>query len=88
MLFTAKTSVEEQVMIAEPTRVFRLGGRIRIKAGPLAAFTGRVEGINQSKSMLKVAVDIFGRRTAVKVNFREAEKLQFEPPDPPLTSRN
>jgi transcriptional antiterminator NusG len=75
-------------MIPEPNRVFRLGDRVRIKAGPFAAFTGKIEGINQLKSMLKVTVDIFGRRTAVKVNFREAEKLQFEPPEPPLTSRN
>jgi transcriptional antiterminator NusG len=75
-------------MHSEPKLVFRLGDRIRIKAGPFASLTGKMEGINQSKSMLKVDVDIFGRRTAVKVSFREAEKLQFDPPEPPLTSRN
>jgi transcriptional antiterminator NusG len=75
-------------MHSEPKLVFRLGDRIRIKAGPFASFTGKIEGINQSKSMLKMDVDIFGRRTAVKVSFREAEKLQFDPPEPPLTSRN
>lgn len=82
------TSIEEPFMIPEPNRVFRLGDRVRIKAGPFASFTGRIEGINQSKSLLKVAVEIFGRRSAVAVNFQEAEKLQFEPPEPPLTGLN
>jgi len=57
---------------------------VRIKAGPFAAFSGKVEGINQSKSLLKVAVEIFGRVTPVKVSFSEAEKLEFRRP---LSSR-
>jgi len=54
--------------------------RSRIKAGPFQAFTGKVEGINQAKSLLKVKVDIFGRVTPVKVIFPEAEKLEFQRP--------
>jgi transcriptional antiterminator NusG len=61
--------------------VFRVGDRVRIKTGPFAAFTGKVEGINQSKSLLKVMVDVFGRVTPLKVNFRDAEKFVFEKPD-------
>ena len=63
--------------------IYRLGDMVRIKSGPFAAFTGRIEGINQAKSLLKVKVDIFGRVTPVKVGFSEAEKLEFEPPLPP-----
>jgi transcriptional antiterminator NusG len=69
-------------------QVYRLGDRVRIRTGPFAAFTGRVEGINQAKSLLKVAVDIFGRLTPVKVNFSDAEKLEFEPPLPPQSNLN
>jgi len=60
--------------------VFRLGDMVRIKAGPFAAFTGKVEGINQSKFLLKVKVEIFGRVTPIKVNFSEVEKLEFQHP--------
>ncbi len=56
-------------------RVFRLGDVVRIKAGPFAAFTGRIEGINQSKALLKVMVEIFGRTTPVKLRFSEVEQV-------------
>jgi transcriptional antiterminator NusG len=68
--------------------IYRLGDVVRIKAGPFAAFTGKVEGINQSKSLLKVKVDIFGRVTPVKVNFSEAEKLDCQRPLPPSSTQN
>ncbi len=71
-------------MSTQEKRIFRLGDRVRIKAGPFSAFTGRVEGINQAKRLLKVTVDIFGRATPIKVNFADADKLGFEPP-PPLS---
>jgi transcription termination/antitermination protein NusG len=70
-------------------RIFRLGDTVRILAGPFAAFTGRVEGINRAKSLLKVSVEIFGRETPVRVAFREADKIGFtglgrhSPPPPP-----
>ena len=60
-------------------RVFKLGDRVRITAGPFAAFTGRVDGINQAKALLKVRVEIFGRVTPVKIGFVDAEKLEFDP---------
>jgi transcriptional antiterminator NusG len=68
--------------------IYRLGDMVLIKAGPFAAFTGRIEGINQSKSLLKVKVDIFGRVTPIKINFSEAEKLEFPRPSPPSSTEN
>jgi transcription termination/antitermination protein NusG len=68
--------------------IYRLGDMVRIKAGPFAAFTGKVEGINQSKTLLRVRVEIFGRVTPIKINFSEAEKLEFEPPFPPASREN
>jgi len=67
---------------------YRLGDSVRIKTGPFAAFTGKIEGINQAKALLKVKVEIFGRRTPIKLSFWEAEKLEFEPPDRPASSEN
>jgi transcription termination/antitermination protein NusG len=71
----------QKILRALPTRkrrgpqTFRLGDTVRILSGPFAAFTGRVEGINQSKSLLKVTVEIFGRTTPLKLRFADAEKV-------------
>ena len=53
---------------------FKLGDTVRIKAGPFANFTGRIEGINQAKRLLKVMVGIFGHTAPVKLGFSEVEK--------------
>jgi transcriptional antiterminator NusG len=54
---------------------FRLGDVVRIKAGAFAAFTGRIEGINQARGLLKVVVEIFGRVTPIKLKFSDVEKV-------------
>jgi transcription termination/antitermination protein NusG len=54
---------------------FKLGDTVRIKSGPFTAFTGKVEGINQAKSLLKVMVNIFGRSKPVKLRFLDVEKV-------------
>ena len=54
---------------------FKLGDAVRIKSGPFASFTGKVEGINQAKSLLKVMVNIFGRARPVKLSFLDVEKV-------------
>lgn len=54
---------------------FRLGDTVRIKRGPFVSFTGKVEGIHQAKSLLKVMVNIFGRAKPVKLRFLDVEKV-------------
>lgn len=54
---------------------FRLGDTVRIKSGPLASFTGKIEGINQAKALLKVVVNIFGQARPVKLRFLDVEKV-------------
>ena len=54
---------------------FMLGDTVRIKSGPFASFTGKVDGINQAKSLLKVMVNIFGRARPVKLRFLDVEKV-------------
>jgi transcription termination/antitermination protein NusG len=57
---------------------FRLGDTVRIKSGPFTSFTGKVEGINQAKSLLKVMVNIFGRAKPVKLKFLDVEKVSTQ----------
>lgn len=54
---------------------FRLGERVRIVYGPFGSFMGRIEGINQTRSLLKIKVAIFGRDKPLKLNFRAVEKV-------------
>ena len=56
-------------------QVFRLGDTVRIVYGPFGSFTGKIEGINQAKSLLKIKVAIFGRHKPLKLNFRAVEKV-------------
>jgi len=63
--------------------VYRLGDVVRIKSGPYAEFRGKIEGINQSKSLLKVKLEIFGRTTPLRVSFSDAENLESPPSTPP-----
>ncbi|HEX9917940.1 MAG TPA: hypothetical protein VGA87_02170, partial [Pyrinomonadaceae bacterium] len=53
------------------------GDRVRIRPGPFASFAGRIEGINRAKSLLKVAVEIFGRVTPVKLKFSDVDVISF-----------
>jgi transcriptional antiterminator NusG len=55
--------------------IFKLGETVRIKFGPFTSFTGKVEGINQAKSLLKVKVNIFGRVKPIKLRFLDVEKV-------------
>ncbi|HYW70244.1 MAG TPA: KOW motif-containing protein [Pyrinomonadaceae bacterium] len=57
-------------------RIFRLGDTVQIVSGPFQAFTGRIEGINQAKGLLKVQVEIFGRQTPIKLNFSQVRNLR------------
>ena len=60
----------------EPTnRAFRLGDTVRILSGPFVSFTGRIEGINQAKALLKVKVAIYGRDNPIKLSFSDVEKI-------------
>ncbi len=58
-------------------QTFGLGDVVRIKTGAFVAFTGRIEGINQSKRLLKVRVEIFGRERPIKLGYADVEKVSF-----------
>ena len=58
-------------------QTFRLGDTVRVLSGPFASFTGRIEGINQAKRLLKVRVEIFGREHTLKLGYADVEKVSF-----------
>ena len=60
------------------SQIFKLGDTVRIVYGPFGSFMGKVEGIHQAKSLLRVKVAIFGRDKPLKLSFRAVEKV----PDP------
>jgi len=60
-----------------PRFSFDVGQMVRIKSGPLQAFTGRVEEVDHKAWKLKVRVSIFGRHEAIELKFLDVEKLTF-----------
>jgi len=56
-------------------QTFRLGETVRITSGPFVSFTGKIEGINQSKALLKVKVEIHGRDQPVRLSFGDVEHV-------------
>ncbi|HEX6718777.1 MAG TPA: KOW motif-containing protein [Pyrinomonadaceae bacterium] len=56
-------------------QTFRLGDTVRIKSGPFNNFNARVEGINQAKELLKLAVEIYSQ-PLIKLKFSEVEKVK------------
>lgn len=70
-------NVEVAAEKPKPKFTYAIGEVVRIKSGPFASFTGKVEEVNEEKSTLKVTVTIFGRSTPVELNFLDVEKVTF-----------
>lgn len=70
-------NIEEATEKPKPKFTYTAGEVVRIKSGPFASFTGKVEEVNEEKSTLKVNVTIFGRSTPVELLFLDVEKVTF-----------
>lgn len=70
-------NVEVAMEKPKPKFSYTIGEVVRIKSGPFASFTGKVEDINEEKATLKVTVTIFGRSTPVELEFLGVEKVTF-----------
>ncbi|NCG17506.1 MAG: transcription termination/antitermination protein NusG [Rhodobacterales bacterium] len=54
---------------------FTRGDEVRIIEGSFASLVGKVEGVNPARAKLRVMVSIFGRPTAVELDFTQVERL-------------
>ncbi|MEC5189588.1 transcriptional antiterminator NusG [Geobacillus thermodenitrificans] len=61
--------------LAELDVDYEVNETVRIKEGPFANFTGKVEAIDPDKQKVKLLVDMFGRETRVELEFSQIEKI-------------
>ena len=54
---------------------YNVGETVKITDGPLASFTGIVEGIDPDKNKVRVVVSMFGRETPVELELDQVEVL-------------
>jgi len=73
--------IKQSIVVAQekpkPKFSYEVGEVVRIKSGPFASFTGKVEEVNEEKATLKVTVTIFVRSTPVELAFLDVEKVTF-----------
>lgn len=54
---------------------FELKETVKVKEGPFADFSGKIEEIDMDKQKVKVHVNMFGRETPVELDFSQIEKI-------------
>lgn len=54
---------------------FQKGDTVRVKDGPFESFEGTVEELNIKKGTVKVSMVVFGRPTAVELDYWQLEKV-------------
>jgi len=59
----------------KPVMHFERGESVRVIEGPFATMKGTVEESNPTRGKLRVMVSLFGRPTAVELDFSQVEKI-------------
>jgi len=66
--------IEEGTLKPKPKVIFEKGQSVRVSGGPFSNFTGIVDDVNAEKGTLKLYVSIFGRSTAIELDFSQVEE--------------
>ena len=74
------TMLEKEQAIIDPKRkkpevqiAFEVGDKVNIKEGPFENFEGEIQEVNPDKGTVKVAVEIFNRRTILDIEYWKVE---------------
>jgi transcriptional antiterminator NusG len=55
--------------------IWQKGESVRVRSGPFAEATGRIEEVNAQKQTLEVLISMFGRETPVELDFSQVDRL-------------
>jgi transcriptional antiterminator NusG len=66
-------TVESTRNAPRPKARFEVGERVKVVDGPFRDFAGTVQEIRPERSMLRVAISVFGRPTPVDLDFVQVE---------------
>lgn len=69
-----KAQISESEDTERPKVSFDVGETVKINNGPFLNFAGVIEAVEPERGRLKVSVDIFGRKTAVELEYWQVEK--------------
>ena len=58
-----------------PKILFTMGDRVRVGDGPFEGQEGVIEGVDEARGRVHVAVSIFGRSTPVELEYWQIEKI-------------
>lgn len=73
---TVRRGIREGALTPKPRVAFAVGDAVRVKEGPFTNFTGTVDSVDPDRLKLKVTISIFGRPTAIALDYTAVEKLE------------
>jgi len=67
-----RINAEEEVKLENP---FKVGQRVKIIQGAFKDLEGEIEEIDEEKQILRVTINIFGRKTPIEIDFTHVETI-------------